>query len=145
MEQFVAFRLGEEEYAVPISQVREIIRYERATKMPNAREYVDGVINLRGKIIPVITLASRLGSNTEGVTGRWVIILETTGQELGILVDVVTEVIKLDEDSIESVSGIVAGSGRIRGIGKAADRLLILLDVNNILDADEMEELQKVV
>jgi purine-binding chemotaxis protein CheW len=145
VEQFVAFRLGNEEYAVSISRVREIIRFKGATKMPNAPEYVEGIINLRGKIIPVVSLAARLGLNMENVTGKWVIILETTGQEFAILVDVVTEVIKLDDTSIEAAPTMLAQNSYIRGLGKIDERLIILLEVSNMIDAKEMEELQKIV
>ena len=130
-EQVVVFSLGSEEYAVAISQVREIIRYQGATKIPNVAEYVQGIINLRGKIITVVDLARKLALDGQPNTAeRRALLLETAGKDLAVLVDEVSEVRWLDEDSIECAAAESLNSGDvIRGVGKDGDRLIILLDV----------------
>lgn len=143
-EQLVVFRLGKEEYAISIAQVKEIIQYKGATKIPNTLNYMEGIINLRGKVIPVIELAARFGMVVKGKTDRRVVILETAGQEVGIVVDEVTEVIRLQDSAIEPASTLTASNDYIRGIGKESDRLLILLNVENLFSFKEMEELKEV-
>ncbi len=143
-EQLVVFRLGKEGYAVSIAQVKEIIQYKGATKIPNTLGYMEGIINLRGKVIPVIELAARFGMVVKGETDRRVVILETAGQEVGIVVDEVTEVIRLQDSAIEPAPTLTASNDYIRGIGKDRDRLLILLNVEKLFSFKEMEVLKEV-
>lgn len=133
-EQVVVFSLGSEEYAVAISQVREIIRYQGATKIPNVAEYVQGIINLRGKIITVVDLARKLALDAQpNAAERRALLLETAGKDLAVLVDEVSEVRWLDEDSIERAAAESLNSGDvIRGVGKDGERLIILLDVTRL-------------
>jgi purine-binding chemotaxis protein CheW len=138
-EQLVVFRLGKEEYAVPIAQVKEIIHYKGATKMPNTPSYMEGIINLRGKVIPVVELAMRFGIGAGNTVDRRVVIVETAGQEVGIIVDEVTEVIRLQETAIEPVPAMSASTDYVRGIGKDNDRLLIILDLAKLFRNDELE------
>jgi len=142
-EQLVVFRLGKEEYAISISQVREIIYYQGATKLPNTPDYTEGIINLRGKIIPVIDLAVKFCLETEKVPDRRAIIIETGDQEFAIIVDEVTEVKKLQDSAIDVVQSI-AGGGKeyLRGIGKDSGRLLILLNAERILSSGELDLLR---
>jgi purine-binding chemotaxis protein CheW len=142
-EQLVLFRLGNEEYAISITQVKEIIQYKDATKLPNTPEYMEGIITLRGKVIPVVNLALRLELTTSKESDRRVLIVETAGREIGIVVDDVTEVIRLQESAIEPPPTATA-NGYIRGIGKEENRLLILLDVDKLFGEEEMQELKKV-
>lgn len=141
-EQLVVFRLGKEEYAVSIAQVKEIILYKGATKIPNAPEYMEGIINLRGKVIPVIELAARFGVGVKNGLERRVVIVETAGQEVGIVVDEVTEVIRLQQTAIEPAPAMTGNSDYVRGIGKENDRLLILLDLGKLFRKDEIEAIQ---
>jgi purine-binding chemotaxis protein CheW len=145
-EQLVVFRLGKEEYAISISQVREIIHYQGATKLPNTPDYTQGIINLRGKIIPVIDLAMRFNLETEKVSDRRAIIIETVDQEFAIIVDEVTEVKKLQESAIDVVQEIAGGGNDyLRGVGKdSGGRLLILLNAERILSPKELELLKEV-
>ncbi|MDR3561440.1 MAG: chemotaxis protein CheW [Negativicutes bacterium] len=142
-EQLVLFSLGKEEYAVSITQVKEIIQYKGATTLPNTPEYMAGIITLRGKIIPVIHLALRLELETLKNTDQRVLILEVAGREIGIVVDEVTEVIHLQDSAIEQPPEASA-NGYIRGIGKEGNRLLILLDVDKLFAKEELPEQQKV-
>ncbi len=142
-EQLVLFSLGNEEYAISITQVKEIIQYKGATKIPSIPEYMEGIINLRGKIIPVIDLALRLKVATTKTGDKRALVIETAEREIGLVVDEVSEVIRISDSDIEPPP-TRTGSGYIRGIGKERDRLLILLDVDKLFDEEEMQELKKV-
>jgi len=137
-EQFVVFQLGKEEYCVPIHQVREIIKYKGATKMPGSPKHVEGIINLRGKIIPVIDLAVKFGTVVKDGE-RQALIIELGAQNAGVVVDLVSEVIRLPDTAIEAAPTQAAdGRTYIRGIGKTGDRLLILLELANLVDGAEL-------
>ena len=143
-EQLVLFSLGQEEYGVSITQVKEIILYKEATRLPDTPVYMEGIISLRGKIIPVVDLARRLELTSAKNKDRRALVIETAGREIGIVVDEVTEVIRLSDSAIDPLP-TVTGNGYIRGIGKAGNRLLILLDVDKLFSEDEMLELKKAV
>jgi purine-binding chemotaxis protein CheW len=142
-EQLVLFRLGQEEYAISITQVKEIIQYKGATRLPNAPEYIEGIISLRGKIIPVVDLGKQLALATPGINDKRALIVETAGREIGIVVDEVTEVIRLQDSAIAPLPTATANR-YIRGVGKEGTRLLILLDVDKLFDEGEMQELKKI-
>ena len=142
-EQLVVFGLGKEEYAVAISQVKEIILYSGATQLPNTPEYMEGIINLRGKVIPVIDLALRLKVPAQKEINKRALIIETTGQEIGIVVDEVTEVIRIQDTAIEPSPAVGTNNAYIRGIGKDGDRLLILLDVGLLFGEKDLEAIAK--
>jgi len=141
-EQVVLFSLGGEEYAISITQVKEIIPYNEATKLPNTLEYMEGIISLRGKIIPVVNLALRLDLQTTKLGNKRALIIETAGREIGIVVDAVTEVIRIQDSAIEPPPAST-GNGYIRGIGKEGNRLLIMLDVDKLFSAEEMQRMTK--
>ncbi|HMM19900.1 MAG TPA: chemotaxis protein CheW [Selenomonadales bacterium] len=141
-EQLVLFRLGNEEYAISITQVKEIIHYRDVTKLPDIPEYIEGIISLRGKIIPVVDLAMRLALTKSKADDKRALIVETTGLEIGIVVDEVTEVIRLQDSAIEAPP-VAAANVYIRGIGKEGDRLLIILDVDRLFGDEELKELKK--
>ncbi|MEN6412138.1 MAG: chemotaxis protein CheW [Veillonellales bacterium] len=143
-EQLVVFQLAAEEYAVSIAHVREIIRYNGATKLPDTPAYMEGMINLRGKIIPVIDLAAKFELQLEKNSDKQALIVETAGQEMGIVVDTVTEVIRLEDTAIEAANGIANSNQFIRGIGKRDDRLLIILDLSKLFNSEEMKMLRAV-
>jgi purine-binding chemotaxis protein CheW len=147
--QLVGFKIGKELFGVDILMVQEIIRSARVTAVPNSPDFVEGVINLRGEIIPVIDLRKRLdlfvgkGDKTER---DWIIILDIHGRITGFIVDHVTEVLKIEESSIEGAPDIiVAGleSQYIAGVCDIGDTLLILLDFNRILLVDEIKKLKE--
>lgn len=144
VKQFVVFRLATEEYAVPISEVKEIIRYNSATKLPNTSNFIEGIINLRGKILPVINLAQKFAMKTEEKIDRQALVVEMAKQEIGILVDSVTEVINLDDAAIEAVNEIMQSNKTVQSVGKIADRLLIILNLQELLTDEETFALEAV-
>ncbi len=134
--QLVVFRLGKEEFGVDITQVREIIKLTTITRVPNAPEFIEGVINLRGQITAVMDLRKRLGIEANANNGDTrIIVVELPGTTLGMIVDNVSEVLRLGAKDIDAASAITSevGSEYIRGIGKLKDRLLILLDLSRVL------------
>jgi|SRR3972149_2660032 len=134
--QLVSFNLGNEEYAVDILKVQEINRMVEITSIPNAPSYVEGVINLRGKVIPVINLRKRFGLDSKEIDSHSRIMVVDVGTTIGLIVDSVSEVLRLPSDTVEPPPPMTAGSGSaeyIKGVGKLADRLLILLDIEKLL------------
>jgi len=147
--QLVGFTIGAEQFGVDILMVQEIIRAAPITVVPNSPDFVEGVINLRGNIIPVIELRKRLNLYTGEVdkSDTWILILDIAGRITGFIVDSVTEVLKILESSIEPPPEIiVAGleSQYIRGVCEIADKLLILLDFNRILLVEEIKKLKEI-
>jgi purine-binding chemotaxis protein CheW len=134
--QYVVFSLGKEEYGIEISIAQEIIRIpQQITKMPNLPSYIEGVVNLRGNVIPVIDLKKRFGfERTERGTDSRLLILNLEDRQVGTIVDNVSEVIKIDDDSVETLDSELSGIGsnNISGIGKIDERLILLLDTTKI-------------
>lgn len=130
--EYVVFSLGNEEYGIEISFAQEIIRIPRQIfKMPNMPSYIEGVVNLRGKVIPVIDLKKRFDfEHTERTNDSRLLILDLDNMLLGTIVDDVSEVIKIEDKSIEKLSSEVSsiGSSNVKGIGKIDKRLILLLD-----------------
>jgi purine-binding chemotaxis protein CheW len=128
--------------------VQEIIRAAPITAVPNSPDFVEGVINLRGNIIPVIELRKRLGFATPDVNieDSWILILDIEGRITGFIVDSVTEVLKIQESGIEPPPHIVVAgleTQHIRGVCEIDEKLLILLDFNCILLVDEIKKLKE--
>jgi purine-binding chemotaxis protein CheW len=147
MLQLVSFKLKEEEFGVDILQVQEIIRMQEITHVPNAPDFVEGVINLRGRVIPIVDLRKRFGLEHKEHGSATRIIVVMIGQvTVGLIVDEVSEVLRIPEDTVEPPPPIVAGieSDYIKGVGKLEDRLLILLDLNKILSREEKSSLKQV-
>ena len=145
--QLVGFEVGKEIFGVDILMVREIIRSAPITAVPNSPEFVEGVINLRGDIIPVIDLRKRLNLYTDEMQDKnWILILEVEGSVTGFVVDRVDDVLKIDQNNIEAAPEIVlAGleSQYIRGVCEVGDkRLMILLNFDSILLANEIKQLK---
>ena len=146
--QLVGFTIGKELFGVDILMVQEIIRAAPITAVPNSPDFVEGVINLRGNIIPVIELRKRLGFSTPDVNmeDSWILILDIEGRITGFIVDSVTEVLKIQESGIEPPPDIVVAglqSQYIRGVCEIDEKLLILLDFNCILLVDEIKKLRE--
>jgi len=146
-EQLVVFELSQESYGVDIGTVNTIIRMQRITHVPRAPKFVEGVINLRGSIIPVIDLRKRfeLAAFEETKASR-IVVVETAAGLIGLVVDAVTETLSLARDASEPPSSIVttADSHYLRGVAKLEDRLIILLDLERIFGESESEELRDV-
>lgn len=134
--QLVSFNLGAEEFVVDIAAVQEIVRMPEITRVPRAPEFVEGVVNLRGKIIPVLDLRKRFRLPvTEPTKSTRIIIVAIAGKTIGLIVDGVSEVLRLDAASVEATPEMVAtqiDSAFLKGIAKLGGRLLILLDLDLI-------------
>ena len=134
--QLVTFRIGEEEFGVDILAVQEIIRLMQITMVPRAPEFIEGVINLRGKVIPVINMRRRFNKDqVEPDSSTRIVVMELDQKIVGFLVDGVSEVLRIPESTVEDPPPVVAGIGAeyIRGIGKLDNRLLILLNLDHLL------------
>ena len=147
--QLVGFILGGELFGVDILMVQEIIRSTEITHVPNAPDFVEGVINLRGNIIPVIDLRKRLNMAGEMPVQEkdWILILNIEGRTTGFIVDQVTEVLKIEEAEIEPPPEIIVSgleSQYILGVCDIGEQLLILLDFNRILMVEEIRKLKEV-
>lgn len=140
--QLVTFRLGEEEFGVKILVVNEIIRLVQITQVPNAPAFIEGVINLRGKVLPVVGLRKRFNMPEMPLDSQSrIIVMELNQNVVGFLVDAVSEVLRIPESTVEQAPPVVAGIGSeyIEGVGKLDDRLLILLDLEALLADADME------
>lgn len=144
--QLVIFMLAKEEYGLPITKVQEINRMVSITRLPQTPDFMEGVINLRGRVIPVIDLRKRF-QLAEAVINddTRIIIVDVDGQTLGIVVDAVTEVVRLQADSVEPPPpAFILDSQYIEGIGKLDGRLLILLAIDKVLSSQEVIALQSI-
>ncbi len=145
--QLVSFIIGNEEFGVDILYVQEINRMIQITKVPNAPFFVEGVINLRGRVIPVIDLRKKLGMDKKDHDKNTRIIVVEIGEKVvGFIVDAVKEVLRIQSNITEPPPEMVSGinSEFISAVGKLEDRLLILLDLKKILSNEENKQLQKV-
>lgn len=145
--QLVTFSTGDEEFGVDILKVQEIILPMAITKVPKAPEFVEGVINLRGKVIPVIDLRRRFGlkSKAQDKYTR-IIVIEINHMIVGFVVDSISEVLRIPANTVEPPPPVVAGleSEYINGVGKLEDRLLIMLDLDRLLSREDQEALQTI-
>ncbi len=135
-EQAVVFTIGDEYYAVGIAVVESIIKMQEITAVPNAPEHVEGVINLRGLVLPVIDLRARLDMpRTPPTKETRIVVVEINDSAVGCIVDAVTEVLRIPESRIEQTSALMLSvdSAFIRGIAKIDSRLIILLDLTKLL------------
>jgi purine-binding chemotaxis protein CheW len=134
-QQLVVFSLGDEEYGLPITQVQEIIRYTEPRAVASEAAWIKGVISLRGKIVPVCDLASRLGLHTERADHAKIVIVETDNGTAGVIVDEVEEVLTVESNQLDGVPA--AGTDFIDAIAKINDRLVILLNPEGIFSGVE--------
>ncbi|OPY58800.1 MAG: Chemotaxis protein CheW [Pelotomaculum sp. PtaU1.Bin035] len=144
-DQMVVFQLTEQTYGIDIASVYEIIRMEAITRVPRTPGFVEGVINLRGKIIPVIDLCKRFNLQlTERTGSSRIIIVNVAGNTIGMIVDAVSEVLRVPLDSIEPPPPMIHGidAAYLKGIAILDSRLVILLNLEKILYEHETNELQ---
>jgi len=145
--QLVSFNIGDEEFGVDILKVHEINRMVDVTRVPNMPEYIDGVINLRGKVIPIIDLRRRFGmERKEKDKNTRIVVVELSGKVLGFVVDAVSEVLRIPKSVTEPPPPIIAGieAEYITAIGKLENRLLILLDLDKVLTQSETSDLKQI-
>lgn len=146
-QQLVVFDLAAESYGVDINVVQSIIQMQEITRIPRTPEFVDGVINLRGKIIPVVDSRKRFGlEEGERNSDNRIVVASIGGQDIGMVVDAVSEVLRISMDAVEPPSTLItsADSDYIRGIAKVEDRLVILLDLEKVFTGQEKTALMEV-
>lgn len=143
LTQLVSFHLDNEEYGVEVLKVREIIRMVNITHMPNTPPYIEGIINLRGKVIPIISMRRKFGlMDMENNNQTRVIIMDVGGELLGFTVDSVSEVIRISASEIQPSPSVAAGGvGQeyIAGVINHGDRLLVLLNLDMMFSNEEKE------
>jgi len=147
-QQYLTFMQGGEMFAIGILRVKEIIEYGSLTTVPAMPDFIRGVINLRGAVVPVVDLSSRFGGQVAQATPRSCIVIvelehEDSQQVMGIMVDAVSEVIEIPAEEIEPAPtfGARIRTDFIAGMGKVEGRFVILLDVNRVLSLDEIAQL----
>jgi purine-binding chemotaxis protein CheW len=146
--QIVGFRIGNETYGVRIASVKEIVRVPEITSVPNSPDFVEGVINLRGKIIPVMDLRKRFGLQEIQVDKKnRVLVVELENKLVGLIVSSASEVLKLPPSEIEAPGSVFAEgeSSYVTGVGKLKGRLVILLDIARLLRQPEFKKLEEAV
>jgi purine-binding chemotaxis protein CheW len=144
--QVVGFRIGRETFGLPIAMVREIVRVPEITNVPNAREYIEGVINLRGRIIPVVDLRKRFGDKSvEPSKKNRIIVVEVENRAVGLLVHSASEVLRIPPSEIEAPQDVFQEGemNYITGVGKLKGRLVILLDLTRVLQRGELRSLEE--
>lgn len=145
--QIVGLRIGRETYGVPIALVREIVRVPEITAVPNAQNYVEGVINLRGKIISVVDLRKRFGeTNVENNRKNRIVVVELENRTVGLIVNAASEVLRIPSSDIDPPSSVFLNGevDYVIGVGKLKNRLVILLDLNKVLSSSEFGQLDRI-
>ena len=143
--QLVSFRLAQEEYAIEITKVQEIILMGEITRVPQTPDYIKGLINLRSTVIPIVDLRLRFGLPQERTGDETrIMVVNVAGRTIGIIVDAVSEVLRISRDQIAPPPPTVAGLGQeyLTGLVKLENRLLILLNVDRILDRQQAAVLE---
>ncbi len=142
--KLVGFYLGPEEYAVDILKIKEIKLMQEITNVPKAPDFVEGVINLRGDIVPIIDLKKKLNLGAADLNEESkIIVVEIDTKMVGVIVDEVSEVIEIEDSKLSPPPPIIGGieAEYLKGVGKLGDRLLILLDLDKILTLEEKNQL----
>ncbi len=147
--QYLTFQLGEEVFALDVSHVREILEFTTVTKVPKTPDYMRGVINLRGSVVPVLDMRLKFGlTEIEKTVNTCIIVVEVTCEGettvIGALVDSVQEVFELEHDQIEPAPkiGTQLKTGFVKGMGKKDDRFIILLDIDKVFSSEELAGVQ---
>lgn len=145
--QLVSFKIGGEEFGVDILRVQEINRMLQITTVPNTNSFIEGVINLRGKVIPVVDLRAKFGVDKKGHDKNTrIVVVELSNKTVGFIVDEVSEVLRIPKSITEPPPEMVSGinSEFITAVGKLEDRLIILLDLEKTLSTEDVAELETV-
>ena len=140
--QYIVIKIGEEQYGIDIKYVDNILRMQKITRVPHAQPYFKGVINLRGEVVPVMSLRVKMSLDDDEITknSRIIILKIENNAPVGIVVDEVKEVVSLDERSIDEVSrnSTKSDASFIFGVGKVDEGLISLLDLNTVISEKEM-------
>ncbi len=145
-DKYLTFTLGDEEYGIEICNVIEIIGIQKITDLPDTPLFVKGVINLRGKVIPLIDVRLRFNLEAKDYDDRTcIIVVNIRNMSVGLIVDTVSEVMDISETSVENPPKVSnkAGSRYIQGLGKVGDNVKILLDIHKLLFGDEVEQISE--
>lgn len=140
---FVTFMIIDEEYALEISQVREVINSREIIPVPDTANFVEGVISLRGKVIPVISVRKKFGFQQEEKSER-TIIVQMEDHLIGVVVDSVTGVTKLEEENITLLDKVLKKAEYLTGVGKVEDRLILIMDIEKFLTTTEKSKVKEV-
>lgn len=146
--QFLTFQAGDETFAIEILDVKEIIEIEAITQVPMMPAFIAGIINLRGRVVPVIDLSKRLGRRLSAITKKTCIVLvevnhQDSSQTIGMMVDEVNEILEIDEHHTQPPPdfGTDLPTDFIRAMGRVNDKFMILLDVNHVLSVEDITAL----
>jgi purine-binding chemotaxis protein CheW len=146
--QLVTFKLGNEEFALDILKVQEINRIVEITKVPKAPDFVEGVINLRGRVIPIVDIRKKFHLNIKEATKETrIIVVNIMSKTIGLIVDSVSEVLRINSSTIQPPPPLIAGldSDYIKGVGKLDERLIILLDIDKIFTTGEHKLIEGII
>ncbi len=146
--QQVIFKLDNEEYGLDIMKVSGIEKYQEVVKVPNSPEYIEGIINLRGEILPIYSLRTKfnlVGKTSDDETK--IIVVNTNDMKIGFVVDLVVEILNIDEENVEGAPKLVTGINRkyIKSVAKQDERMIILIDIDLIISDEEKIELGEVI
>jgi purine-binding chemotaxis protein CheW len=143
LQQIVGFRVGKENFGVPIGIVHEIVRMMEITVVPDSPSYVEGVINLRGKIIPVVDLRKRFAEQIDPHRRNRIMVAELDGHLVGLVVDAANEVLKINPELIVPPPNIFEQGelNYVTGVGKLNDKLVILIDLAKIMQRGELRRI----
>jgi purine-binding chemotaxis protein CheW len=146
LQQIVGFRIGKEHFGVPIGIVHEIVRMMDITDVPDAPSFIEGVINLRGKIIPVVDLRKRFAESAQQNRRNRILVAELDGHNVGLVVDSANEVLKVDPEQIEPPPNIFEQGdlNYVTGVGKLGGKLVILIDLAKIMQRGELRRISEV-
>jgi purine-binding chemotaxis protein CheW len=145
-DQFLTFMLEDEEYGIEILRVQEIKGFSKIRPIPNAPEYIKGVMNLRGTVVPVVDLRSRFGMRQAEYNQFTVIIVVSVGAKVvGLVVDAVSDVLNIRRDQIEETPEMAGDldTSFFRGMGKVGDKLVLLLNIDRLVGGDKLEAIEQ--
>lgn len=145
-KQFVVFKLDKEEYGIDIMNVKEIGPYEEPVKIPKTPNFIEGIVNYRGEVIPIINLKKRFDLDDLKVTKNTrVIVINLNDKQIGFLVDEASQTLRLSDEEIEKAPEIVTGIERkyITGVGKKKNRLILLIDLEKVLTESEKKKIEE--
>jgi len=148
-QQLVSFKIGSEEFGINIMKVQEIIRMQEITKVPQMPGFIEGILNLRGNVIPIVDLRKKFDLPEVEKTGdSRIIVVSMLGRIIGIIVDSVSEVLRMNEEQIQPPPSIISSIGQqyIKGVGKLGqNRLLIMLEIDKILSLEEYQLIDQAI